>query len=93
MIVLNKIYMPIRRYSIDFNVIKQEIKKEYNAVEDFGSIIMLTLNNKKCAISVNSMGKVETFLQDENDISVVRPDIEFIQNVFKKEIHEFQLIK
>jgi len=83
----------MKRYNINFNNIKKQIKEEYNTVEDFGSIIMLTLNNENSAISVNSMGKVETFLQNEKDFCIIKDDIDFIQNVFKKEIQEFELIQ
>ena len=90
--MLNKTFMPTAIYDFNFNVIKESIKNNYNLVKDYGSIVILTFNDNQCAISVNSMGKMDMFVQSESDLSLANENIEVIKQIFKSEINEFDLL-
>ena len=83
------IFQPNSLYvNIGFESIKASIKNKYSEVIDYGSI--LAIQDDSYCISVNSIGKVELFINVETEVAMnIVNDIEML---FKQQISSFELV-
>lgn len=76
---------------INFENIKNNLKNMKSLYKDYGSII--ALQDKDILITVNSIGKVEILFDDSIKQQFVDEDLYKIENIFRKQISDFKLIK
>lgn len=87
----NKIFFPKEMFfSIDFDLIKQKIKKHYTEYDDFGSLLIVSADGTM--ISVNNLGKVEMFYNNSQQEKSIKTHISAIENIFKESIENFKII-
>jgi hypothetical protein len=86
----SSIFYPKNIYlDLDFDKIKNSFDELNTSYQDFGSIIII--QDSYAIFSINDLGKVQAFY-DDIDQTELKRNISNIENIFKKQINDFEII-